>query len=424
MNERWLIVADDLTGAADCAIAFARRGLRTRVLLYQEWFVEPETEVAAIDADSRGCSGTEAAARHARVLRRFGASDKSVFKKIDSTLRGHLAVEIAAMRAVLAEHQRSTFAVLAPAYPAMGRTTRDGRVLVHGKPLELSETWQREHAYPNADLGDVLATAGLASGKVPLSVVRAGTERLQEALRAIAEGRSRDGLGTIAICDAETDEDLDTIAGAARSSMVKGFLIGTAGLSQAVARMLPATVRRPTEMKPSNAGALVVVGSLASVSRQGAREVAAMSGVLYVRIEPATLLEVTRSAELSFACETAADALRDGVDVLIEIVAEGAVDLSRGPALAQSLAVALTKAMSRASGIIVTGGETAKALLTRHGVSDIELLAEIEAGVCLGLTHCDVPIPLITKSGAFGNAHSLVRALEKLRMIRISGQVA
>jgi uncharacterized protein YgbK (DUF1537 family) len=86
--------------------------------------------------------------------------------------------------------------------------------------------------------------------------------------------------------------------------------------------------------------------------------------------------------------------------------------------------VALTEAMSRASGIIVTGGETAKALLTRHGVSDIELLAEIEAGVCLGLPRCDVPIPLITKSGAFGNSHSLVHALEKLRMIRSSGQVA
>ena len=28
---RWLIVADDLTGAADCAIGFARRGLAAAV---------------------------------------------------------------------------------------------------------------------------------------------------------------------------------------------------------------------------------------------------------------------------------------------------------------------------------------------------------------------------------------------------------
>ena len=43
----------------------------------------------------------------------------------------------------------------------MGRTTRDGRVFVHGEPLEQTETWQREHSYENADLAAILATAGL-----------------------------------------------------------------------------------------------------------------------------------------------------------------------------------------------------------------------------------------------------------------------
>jgi uncharacterized protein YgbK (DUF1537 family) len=31
MAGRWLILADDLTGAADCAIAFGRRGLAAAV---------------------------------------------------------------------------------------------------------------------------------------------------------------------------------------------------------------------------------------------------------------------------------------------------------------------------------------------------------------------------------------------------------
>ncbi len=46
---------------------------------------------------------------------------------------------------VLRDQHRPAFAICAPANPAMGRVTRDGRVLVHGQPLEQTETWRGEH---------------------------------------------------------------------------------------------------------------------------------------------------------------------------------------------------------------------------------------------------------------------------------------
>jgi D-threonate/D-erythronate kinase len=424
MPGRWLIVADDLTGAADAGVAFARRGSKTKVLLPRASSVDRETAVVACDADTRRGNAEEAAARHTQVMRRFAGPDTHVYKKIDSTLRGHPAMEIAAMRRVLAEHQRPTGAVFAPAFPAMGRTTRDGRVFVHGKPLEQDETWTRERTFPSADLVEILASAGMSAIKVPLQNVRAGAGALRDELRAVIRERGRDGLGRIAICDAETDEDLDRIAAAAHTPESPAFLIGTAGLAHAVARAEPAGSRPARGLKPSNAGALIVVGSLASVSRAAARALESMAGVKTVRIQSTALREAVTSDALRAECSAAIGALESGTDVLVEIAEDVAPDLTRGQKFARALARGLADALDRFSGLIVTGGETAAALLAQQFVAEIELAGEVEPGVVLGVAHGHWEFPLVTKPGAFGDAGSLVRALEKLRMIRRTGTVA
>ena len=86
------------------------------------------------------------------------------------------------MAAVLA-HQKSrsgsALGVFAPAFPATGRTTVDGRVRVEGRALEEAEVWRRDHSYPNADLVDVLATAGIRGVKVKLATIRGGDLRAE-----------------------------------------------------------------------------------------------------------------------------------------------------------------------------------------------------------------------------------------------------
>ncbi len=423
MAQRWLIVADDLTGAADAGVAFARRGLKTKVLLPGARQVDEATSAVAYDADTRRGSAERAVAPQFHAVRRFAAADTSVFKKIDSTLRGHPAVEIAALREALAEHQRPTFAVFAPAFPAMGRTTRDGHVFVQGKPLEESETWKREHTYPGADLAEILASAGIDSVKVPLAQVRAGRSALHATLRDIAQRRDLT-FAPVAICDADTDADLDNIAAAAHSPDARVLLIGTAGLAHAVARAEPTGIRAPLQLQRSGAGALVVVGSLASASRQAASQLAAMPGVVAVRIESATLQESARSQARAAAFAPIAAALSAGQDVMVEVAEDAAPDLERGYVLVRALAAGLTAALSSMSGLIVTGGETAAALLAQQFVDEIELLEEVEPGVALGLARGQSVFPLMTKPGAFGDAGSLVRALERLRMIRRSGTLA
>jgi uncharacterized protein YgbK (DUF1537 family) len=146
MAGRRLILADDLTGAADCAIAFARRGREAAVIWGDAAIVGPDQPaVLSYDADSRNLSAEDAARRHARLLARPLEPDRILFKKIDSTLRGQPAAETATAIAALKTRAGSGFGVCAPAFPATGRTTVGGRVRVNGRPLEEAEVWHRDH---------------------------------------------------------------------------------------------------------------------------------------------------------------------------------------------------------------------------------------------------------------------------------------
>jgi uncharacterized protein YgbK (DUF1537 family) len=68
--------------------------------------------------------------------------------------------------------------------------------------------------------------------------------------------------------------------------------------------------------------------------------------------------------------------------------------------------------------LIVTGGETAAALLARCKVHGIRLLDEIEPGIALGMTQGAIEVPIITKPGAFGDEESLARCLDTLNELR------
>jgi uncharacterized protein YgbK (DUF1537 family) len=195
-----LILADDLSGAADCAVACAEVGLDTMVLLDAMEGCGNATALA-VDLDSRDLAPAEARALTYAAATRLAGPATLLYKKIDSTLRGNPAVEIAAARDTMAAN---ALAIVAPAYPAMGRVTQGGRVFVHGVALENTETWRQSGA-TSPDLVAMLAGAGLQTRSLSLEAVR--SEHLAEwMLRAVAGGNAA------LLCDAETDDDLAAIA--------------------------------------------------------------------------------------------------------------------------------------------------------------------------------------------------------------------
>lgn len=117
-----LIVADDITGALDTAGYFATPENPIKVWLDRPPAISGSN---AIDLDTRDLDEATACGRVAEI---FTGRERGVlsFKKIDSVMRGHpMAEAAAAFRA-----GRFRRALFAPAFPAMGRVTVDGRQLV------------------------------------------------------------------------------------------------------------------------------------------------------------------------------------------------------------------------------------------------------------------------------------------------------
>ena len=379
-----VILADDLTGAADSAALLTRRG-RTSIVLEAEgdW---PDDDVLAVDTDSRHCSEDVAGERVATATRRARAMGAEVVKKIDSTLRGNVTAELRAMTGVLAESGEQALLVVAPAFPGTSRTTVEGVVHVDGERLSAHGS--------DGDLAGLLERGGLRAGRLgraALSGPEVLASRFEEAHQRL----------DAVVVDSESDEDLATVVAASRRAAVPLLLVGSGGLTRPLAGP-----PRPSYDEPSavRTPVLVVVGSYASASRtQRQRLVDSGLTPVLLHADPAR-----SSAELRRE-------LARG-DVVFSPDPDTPVDRSRAPQVAGALAEAVTAVLGSVGTLVATGGETARAVLTAAGVSRLEVAGEVEPGVVRGRVP-ELELDVVTKAGAFGDRDALLRCVTSLRSI-------
>ena len=419
MKQSWFVLADDLTGAADCAIAFAKNGMVSDVLFEGDAAAVSDAPVLAVDAASRPLPAAEAAQRHAALLTRHFHKGMRLYKKLDSLLRGQPAAETAAAIRTLRGMGGPAFVVLAPAFPATGRTTVNGRVLVNGTPLESTEVWARDHTYASGDLAAALKPEGVNVRNILLADVRKGAQNIAGMVTA-AMDEGFDGV----VCDAETQDDLAFIAEATHALAHRLFWVGTGGLAVPLARMSrPEQGSCAVALPQSGHGLLLVVGSVVKISREALRYVLASQQVEHYSFTPQQLLGDADEA-LAVQGTAIAAALAAGQDVAVEIAEVEHPNMALGGRLAASLARVLHKALESAAGLVVTGGETAANLMTEVGIHGIRLVAEVESGVPAGMTLGSFSLPIVTKAGSFGTDRTLASSLDFLRAAIKKGELA
>ena len=140
------IIADDLTGANDTALQFKLNGADTNILLNENIANVQEhiPQAWAISTESR--NGTPACAfekvKNAVELFVDKIHPDYFYKKIDSTVRGNIAVEVISALEVLDWDA----AVIMPAFPSEGRITVGGYQLLNGTPIERTEMAADPHS--------------------------------------------------------------------------------------------------------------------------------------------------------------------------------------------------------------------------------------------------------------------------------------
>lgn len=149
-----IVIADDITGAAEMAGIAHQHGLTVRLSiagsLCCDYIAAERTDMLVIATDTRSMTEEEAVNETRRIVsslpQQGGAKGGSLFKKTDSALRGHVVAELSALMQATG-YQR---AVYLPANPSKGRIIRNGCYYikeVRGEKSEVREVPIHETAF-------------------------------------------------------------------------------------------------------------------------------------------------------------------------------------------------------------------------------------------------------------------------------------
>lgn len=337
------IIADDLTGACDAAVAFACVGMTTEV--EPAWGVRASSNAQAVayNTESRDIAAQASRARMSEAAGLLGNAHH-IFKKIDSMFRGNTLVEIARCLTAIPH----SVAILAPAYPELGRTLKDGHL--HCDDLAGKATLA---------IDQQLQQSGVTVAKI------AGGESVDKRMLD-----ARQAGASVLLCDSQTQQDLDEIVRATLAMHFPGRIlwIGSGGLAHAVAAALsPAPSAACGSVRGSRI--LFLVGSDHPVTR---KQVAHLK-----HAQPGCIV-------LPIARDIPAAVLRHAIKPY----------LSGGT-----------------SCIFATGGDTASAVCRAMEIARLELQCELDRGLPL-CRIVGGPLDgahFILKSGGFGDESILCR---------------
>ena len=399
-----LILADDLAGAADSAVSALHAGLDAEVFLTADSAEQSRTAVAAIDLNTREIEVERARMLTFKSLEKIHPrSDLFLYRKIDSTLRGHVAVELAATRTAAGKR----FILFAPAFPANRRITVGGKILVDGEPLEQTQFWNAKA--PRPGFVTQMADVGLTMESLPLETVRRGKQEIHRTISDLVG----EGCTTI-LCDAEHDEDLFQIAQAGFELGPQCFFAGSGGLAKQLFKLFPAsdlTIPVPRQLSKR---ILIAVGSFAANSQTQFSKLRELAGLQCFLLGPE---ELATQANLQPELVRLLDS---GLDLAVAINAGDVFPEDARPS--RLLGGLLAPLLNRVGALVVTGGETCRALLEFIGAEKLQLLDELEPGVSFAFVPAPRPLFVVVKAGGFGHADTLRNAYRFLKKMRINDE--
>lgn len=262
------IVADDLTGANDTALQFFIKGSNTEIIFDTDENIQnhPNVGTFALTTESRNIDAKEAAQKvweGAKKLKE-NLSVEYFYKKIDSTLRGNIAVETLAMLDAIGYDA----AVIAPAFIREGRITIGGYQLLKGVPIERTDAARDSYA-PIYDsyIPDILKKQVNESfydsiATIQLNVVAKGAGPITTKLNELVSGGKK-----LIVIDAVSAIDLEQIVLAITKSQFNILPVGSAGLANALGNVwLPLNNSEPVQKIIPKLPKLILSGSKNSMT--------------------------------------------------------------------------------------------------------------------------------------------------------------
>ncbi len=406
-TKRFVIIADDLTGAMDTGVGFAKIGLDTIVSFGD--IIRHRATVVVISTDSRADDPETAYEKTRREASKFAGL--YVYKKIDSTLRGNIGIELRALMDTLGAEKT----IVCPAFPANKRAVVDGILLVDNVPVD--------QTYFAHDPGSPVTEAhiptllhkqgGFRVGTVGLEGVRRGPSYLAQQIA--------DSEQSVLVVDATEQNHLRYLAEALALGNSTWLPCGSAGLASELPlafgyrsqQVTPA--ESPIHCKPI----LLVIGSRNDATARQLRKAEASLQLPVIVVEPDQYLSNRgTSARTSQLARKAGSFISCGRSVVITTTLSHYSRALKDSA-AGILAAIAAKIIERweIGGIILSGGDIARATCEALGITGVRVIMELQPGIVVGETigSTRAGLRIVTKAGGFGNEDAIVEAVRCLQ---------
>ncbi|MBQ7419956.1 MAG: hypothetical protein IJV17_04350 [Prevotella sp.] len=347
-----IVIADDITGAAEMAGIAHSHGLPVRLccspLCCDTVAAEGTAAATVIATDTRSMTEEEAVAETQRIAshlpKQGGAGGESLFKKTDSALRGHVVAELSALMKVMG-YQRTVYL---PANPSKGRIIRAGTyyIIKEGREIPISETaFSYDPEFP--------ATTSILKERFP--------DAAQKGI-LMPDAESKEDIQRII---ADYDDGKTLFAGAA--DLFEAWLIGTTRITRDTKNTRPSRETKSpltstlllcgsTQSKPLALG--IPVTEMPRAIYDGSKDITSWQEQAYSVYEQQGSLMITIPFHHRTGKEVAVH-LREMTATLIQHLVE-----KRQP-----------------QQLIIEGGASAFATLQHLGWSELEMVSQIAPGV-------------------------------------------
>lgn len=407
---RLLIIADDLTGSLDTGVQFAKKGIHTLVTVMGDRgaVLTNACQVLVVNTETRHIPPADAYERvSALVKQALDAGFDYIYKKTDSTLRGNIGSELAAV--LEAAHKKEI--VFVPAFPKSGRTTVRGIQYVDGKPL--TETVFAADPFNPIRNSEVKA------------IIREQTDIFVENVfidQLDTLSRPSGASPTIFVADCANDNDMQHIGEALQNSGKLKCLAGCAGFAELLPDLL-GYKKAAQPVKLYGGHTLMVSGSLNPIAVKQVDYAVNACGYVPCTLSSDQLFSgnadadweknlvqiLSENGKAAILTKRSEDPSADVIDPQKYGITEAQVPLL----IANNIGIAVKRILDQDSigTLIVFGGDTLLGIARNISDNLIMPICEIIPGVVLArFLNSRYPINIITKAGGYGedNAAALI----------------
>ena len=415
-----VIVADDLTGANDTALQYFKEGKSANIIIEteQDFSALEHADVWAVSTESRNIDSEGAGDRVYHICEKLKKelNTSNFYKKIDSTLRGNVGCEVLSALDVL----NKDAAILAPAYIEENRTTLGGYQMLCGTIIERTQCALDPKA-PIFDsyIPDILSknideSLSDLIGCIGLNIVIKGAVAIVAKIKELIEKDKK-----IIVVDSMSNVDMEQIALAIFKSGVDILPCGSAGLAQAINKILhPKETDRKVNI--DNVPRLIISGSATQLTH---------NQILKLKEEKPDIFFVDLSAQDIISKNTEkivsqiSQKLNQGIDVAVhssdikeELTQDNVKDILIDAGIAKNeFSSEITDYLSELTGeinavskfiLITVGGETSYKCAKKINSKYLKIIDSIMPAIPL-CTDSNGKI-IVTKSGNFGTNTTLV----------------